>query len=157
MTDIDGYIEAMQLSWVKRLTSSEYASWKIIPKFYIDQFGENFLLFRMNLDKEKSLPELKQTLPDFYYEIVKTWLKYKKDTLTSLNYKNIRQEILWGNRHIRLEGKSLIYRHWIRNNIIFINDIIDEEGNISEKIILNKLTNKKNWISELAKLKKIHT
>ena len=78
MIDIDKYIEAIQLTWVKRLISEDQANWKIIPKHYFNKFGENFLLFKMNLDKEKSLPEIKDILPEFYFQIVKTWLKYKK-------------------------------------------------------------------------------
>ena len=154
MIDIDKYIEAIQLTWVTRLLSEDHANWKILPTFYFNKFGENFILFKMNLDKANSLSELKDMLPEFYYQIVITWLKYKKDTLTSLNYRKIRQEIIWGNQHIKLSGKSLIFRHWIKDKIIFINDIIDEAGNISEKVILNKLSNKKNWITEVTKLKK---
>ena len=45
--------------------------------------------------------------------------------------------------------------NWIKSGIIFINDILDEYGHISEyKIILAKLRNKQNWISELNILKK---
>ena len=38
--------------------------------------------------------------------------------------------------------------------IIFINDIIDHEGKLSENFILRKLSLKTNWISEFTKLKK---
>ena len=46
-----------------------------------------------------------------------------------------------------------IYLNRIKDSIIFINDIIDQKGNISQKVILEKLKSKPNWISELLKLK----
>ena len=46
-----------------------------------------------------------------------------------------------------------MYLNWINSGILFINDIIDDKGNISQEIILNKLSNKVNWISEFKKLK----
>ena len=55
MTDIDSYIDAIKLSWIKRLTLSEDSRWKIIPKFYLSKLGKNFLIFKMNLDKISSI------------------------------------------------------------------------------------------------------
>ena len=40
---------------------------------------------------------------------------------------------------------------WIRSGIIFINDVIDNNGEIKETQV-NKLHNKVNWISEITKL-----
>ena len=37
---------------------------------------------------------------------------------------------------------------WINRGIIFINDIIDDQGNISEVVILQNLICKQNWMSE---------
>jgi hypothetical protein len=51
-------------------------------------------------------------------------------------------------------NKSVIYLNWINDGIIFINDIIDHEGKLSENFILKKLSLKTNWISEFTKLKK---
>ena len=43
--------------------------------------------------------------------------------------------------------KSLIFKNWIKSNIIFVNDIIDIHGQINEETILQKLKDKTNWIS----------
>ena len=48
----------------------------------------------------------------------------------------------------------LVKVNWIKSGIIFINDILDEYGHISEYKIIAKLRNKQNWISELNILKK---
>ena len=38
--------------------------------------------------------------------------------------------------------------NWINSGIIFINDIIDDQGNISEVVILQNLMCKQNCMSE---------
>jgi ADP-glucose pyrophosphorylase len=38
--------------------------------------------------------------------------------------------------------------NWINSGIIFINDIIDDQGNIYEVVILQNLMCKQNWMSE---------
>ena len=58
------------------------------------------------------------------------------------------------NVYIKYKGKCLVKVNWIKSGIIFINDILDEYGHISEYKIIAKLRNKQNWISELNILKK---
>jgi hypothetical protein len=44
--------------------------------------------------------------------------------------------------------------NWINSGIIFINDIIDGQGNISEVVILQNRICKQNWMSETSIVKK---
>ena len=107
----------------------------------------------MNIDNIKSL-DLANKIPNFYYEILKNWIICgggQKDNVQK--FYQIRQQIIWGNRHIKRKGKCLIFPHWIESDIVYINDIIDKDGLISEKIILSKLQNKTNWISEVQVIK----
>jgi hypothetical protein len=55
MTNIDTYIKALQIKWILRLLENSNDNWKIIPQKYIENIGENFLIFNMNLDSFKSL------------------------------------------------------------------------------------------------------
>ena len=70
------------------------------------------------------------------------------------NFREIRKQIIWGNKYIKYKGKCLVKVNWIKSGNIFINDILDEYGHISEYKIIAKLRNKQNWISELNILKK---
>jgi hypothetical protein len=65
------------------------------------------------------------------------------------NFREIRKQIIWRNKYIKYKGKCLVKVNWIKSGIIFINDILDEYGHISEYKIIAKLRNKQNWISEL--------
>ena len=44
-------------------------------------------------------------------------------------------------------------KNWIKSGFIFINDIIDNNGNIDEQNIYVKLKNKTNWIAEVSSVK----
>ena len=155
MIDIDSYITSIYISWVKRLTTEEFSNWKVIPLYYFNKFGANFALFNMNPENIYDIPNLKKIMPEFYFEILKSWYKVHNSSKISkgLNFKCIRQQFIWGNQSIKLNGKSLVFPNWIESDILFINDIIDKQGNISQKVILNKLKEKSNWIAELSKLK----
>lgn len=153
MIDIASYIISMKIKWVKALTDNTKANWKVIPEYFYRKFGPNFLIFYMNSDNMKSLNV--SHLPDFYKNILELWIQTKNITTFKKpdTFVEIRNELLWGNRNIKHNGKFLIFNNWINSNILFINDIIDDNGVLSERSVYNKLKVKTNWIAELNLLK----
>jgi hypothetical protein len=67
----------------------------------------------------------------------------------SKHFANIRKQLIWGNKYIKVKGKSLLFNNWINSNLIYINDLLDEKGKLSEEFICKKLKCKVNWISEI--------
>ena len=61
--------------------------------------------------------------------------------------------MLWGNQEIKYFNKCLLFKEWIKSDIFFVNDLINEKGEIAENVIYNKLINKSNWISQISKIK----
>jgi hypothetical protein len=47
----------------------------------------------------------------------------------------------------------LLFNNWINSDLIYVNDILDENGEISHNFILNRLNNKPNWITEFTTMK----
>jgi hypothetical protein len=47
-----------------------------------------------------------------------------------------------------------MFDNWINSDLIYINDILNENREISQNLILDKLKYKNNWISEFICLKK---
>ena len=83
---------------------------------------------------------------------------YTKSQMTSPYIKpnifyDIRKQVLWGNKYIKRNGKCRIFHNWIESNIIYVNDILSNEGTISEVDVLNKLNNNRNWVSEIYAIK----
>jgi hypothetical protein len=82
MIDIDQYLNSIQISWVKRLTTATpmISSWKIIPLSYFEKFGPYFLIFKTNMDNFNCLCGNKYVFP-FYTELIKTWIICNKQKL----------------------------------------------------------------------------
>ena len=70
------------------------------------------------------------------------------------NNVEILKQPIWGNKFIKFKGKMLTHRTWINSGILYIKDIVDENGTLNERTITEKLINKSNLISELPTLKK---
>ena len=115
----------------------------------------------MILDSFNSLEnELTKNIPASYKKLLKTWITYRVGgwgDKSPYNFREIRKQIIWGNKYMKYKGKCLVKVNWIKSGIIFINDILEEYGHISEYKIIAKLRNKQNWISELNILKKINS
>ena len=58
--------------------------------------------------------------------------------------------MIWNNSIIRHDNKTIVFRNWIKSNMIYVNDITDKAGRISPVVILEKLENKSNWIAEFS-------
>lgn len=155
MIDIETYMKSIKIKWIQHLLNNEIANWKCIPHFFLDQFGTNFLIFYMNYNSPKTLPQVKYKIPSFYTDIVSIWSEVNnKHKQFPNNFYNIRKEIIWGNKHILLNGKNLIFKHWIDSGILFLNDLIGENGHIQEQHTFLKLKNKTNWLSEFNRVLK---
>lgn len=155
MIDLESYITAMKIKWVKALTDKSNPNWKVIPNYFFSKFGYNCLIFNMNLDSIKSLDV--SVLPGFYKNILELWISTKKNTVCpnkTKTFVEIRKEIIWGNRLIKHNGKCLFFKSWISSDILFVNDIVDKNGVLDANLIYNKLKDKTNWIAELSLLKK---
>ena len=67
------------------------------------------MIFNMSIDTIKSVYQFTNNLADYYLNLLKSWVSINKHTkITShCNFRTIRQEIIWGNQHIKFKNKSL--------------------------------------------------
>ena len=141
MIDINKYIQAIHIKWVKHIIDDQNENWQIIPKYYFNKFGTNLLVFKMNIDSTSKLNKIHfNSMPIFYQEILKTWtLVNNIDNNEPKMFKDIRSQIIWGNKYIQKNNRYLYFENWIKSDIITIEDIIDNSGTISKDIILQNL------------------
>ena len=108
----------------------------------------------MNLDTIKSLPNLAD-IPLFYQDVLDAWISIGGGQQnTPVKEIDIAKQLIWGNKFIKSKNKVLIFPDWTKCGIITLQDILDHNGYISENVVLTKLNNKRNWIAELAIMKK---
>jgi hypothetical protein len=78
MCDTTSFFKSLKMKFIQSLLKCEEANWKILPKYFLNGFGENFLIFKMNLDKLKHIENCKMSsIPEFYIDIIETWLEIK--------------------------------------------------------------------------------
>ena len=147
--DIRSQHEVLYCNWVKRLTNSEFAKWKIIPLYYLNHFGNGLLIFKMNFETSSLFPILKSKhISEFYKNVVECWHKSHTVYTQPTSVEDIKKEIIWGNKYIICDKFCLFIKHWIDSGIVYIYDICNSKGLLTPNSIKQKLTKKNNFLCE---------
>ena len=77
MIDFEIMERSLKIAWIKRIAESSNASWKIIPKQALSQYGG--LDFLIECDYDPNLLNL-ENLPKFYHAISKYWHDFRRLT-----------------------------------------------------------------------------
>ena len=64
VTQVESFLSAIKIQWVKRILNS-VDKWSIIPKHFIDEFGADKLLLKINIH---DIPYIKSMHP-FYRQV----------------------------------------------------------------------------------------
>ena len=100
----------------------EDSHWCALIDSLLTKFGSPFL-FQCNYDfKLLGLRDL----PPFYKSIITVWQELHSKT--PLNINEMKDEILWNNRFIKIGGKTIYYKAWVSKGIRKINDLLDSHS-----------------------------
>ena len=99
MKDFSLFNKASKLNWVKQLYSDS--------KSLLANFGR-LKLFACQHDTDRL--NLKSQLPEFYHKKIALW--QDKIACNPKNRHKVLIQILWNNKFITLEGKSIYYLQW---------------------------------------------
>ena len=109
--DIQTKIEALQLSWIKRLYDEHDHQWKKIPKTLLKKyFGQSNVFYPHFSPSNKKM----DLLPSFYRNIVVNWAKCSSEPI---DVRNILGQYLWNNKFITIAGRSIFWKEFKRANI----------------------------------------
>ena len=100
----------------------------------------------MNCHKKDEFVTL-PSLPKFYCDIILAFnqCKYIKP-IYNLKAVELLSQCIWGNEYFKHKGKTLYFKHWIGIGIVYVKDLLDNNGNLSQEHIF-KLESKSDWIS----------
>lgn len=116
--------KALKLVWIKRFFSETNATWQIIPSDVLDRYGGALLL-----NSQYSIKLLELTnLPPFYVQVLQFWQEIRNYTTAEINVQQILKEVIWNNRRIQVNQKSIFYHDWYTKGIITIRDIVDDNN-----------------------------
>ena len=121
MLDYENMVKALRLSWLKRIVDPDYLGfWKSYLDHLLVYEGGLFLI-RCNYDINRLTISA-----TFYRELLEWWSK-----LREVEYpENIYNYILWNNKEIKIDGKSVFYKHFLDNNIIYTTHLLYDMTNI---------------------------
>ena len=123
LVDIRTKDRALKLQWVARLAFNE----ELRQLAYVDlhnRLGD--LIWKINLNvKELALLDFLE--PSFWLEVLKLWLKHTHEQPNS-SYQ-VREEVIWFNSYIRIEGRPFFLPEWLEKGITKIGDLLDETNN----------------------------
>ena len=125
--DKESKINAMKITWVKRLSDNNNHPWKIIPSnCFILSNGES--IFHRNFRSNVSFNLEVSKLPPFYKEIVELWSEFcfQKIDTNSTSY----SESLWYNSHIRINNETLFIREFHLAGINKVGDLYESDGKL---------------------------
>ena len=122
--------KSLKAAWVNRYCSSENSDWCSSENsdwcafldFKLEEFGGPFS-FQCNYDlKSLGLADF----PPFYRNILSVWQELHSKT--PHNIKEMKEEILWNNRFIKIGERSIFYKAWASKGIQKLNDLLDSNG-----------------------------
>ena len=123
MTDFDIMLKALKLAWIPRLLriSDNSNSCIILKIFFKKKGGLNFLL-RCNYDTNYF-----KDIPLFY---IKKILEFFNELKTLYSHDQKQELILFNNKDILVDGKPIFLNEWFKKDILSINDLLSESGDI---------------------------
>ena len=114
-------VKALRLSWISRLLNNTHDTWTAIPNYYFDKHGG--LLFLLNCNY--NVGKLDRKIPLFYRELLDYFQQLRSNYEDPLK----REFILWNNRDINIENKSVFWKAWRDKNVLFVQDLLNNQGN----------------------------
>jgi len=114
-------IKALRLSWISGLSNNTHDTWTAIPNYYFDKHGGLLFLLNRNYSAEK----LDRKIPLFYRELLDHFQELRSNYEDPLK----REFISWNNRDITIENKSVFWKAWRDSNVLFVQDVLSNQGN----------------------------
>ena len=148
MIDVETMIKALRLAWIPRLFAPGRKNWKTIPDYYLGRYGGLSFLLRCYY-----CTKYIDDLPSFYKDILVFFNELKK-----LHNYDRKDMILFNNKEILVGGKPIFIREWFNNNILFIQDLLNSNGQfMSFQEFKNKLIRLQNELPPILSSYKCNT
>ena len=121
---LESIIKAQRIMCCKKFANSQQSSWKIILLHYLRQIGGRLLL-SCNFNV-KNLPV---TLPKFYVECLQTFSEHSvsvREQVLNLSNSSRSSTVVWNNRHILIDGKSVFYQSLFDKGIVTLENLVTD-------------------------------
>ena len=112
-------VKSLRLSWIGRLLDGTNSNWKGIPAYFFNKYGGLNFLLKCNYD----VTLFKANFPLFYCEL----LGYFQELSSAYGGDPRRKFILWNNKDISIDQKTLFWKTWFERGIYCVQDLLKED------------------------------
>ena len=128
MTDYETMIKALRLSWLKCITDEDSSGfWKCYLNYLLENEGGLFLLLQCNYDVNHI--NISST---FHHDLLAWWSNIREVE----DPNNVYKYIIWNNKEIKLDGKSVFYKYYFNMSIKYTNNLLFDKSNIESFNVL---------------------
>ena len=139
MPHIQSFIHALKVSWIKKILDPLYQGpWKVLISYHLDASGREKLWYL----SPSGLKQLAKQFNSFWRDIILHYASIRDNPSTAPE--EILIQPLWLNSEIKIGRKPVLYQHWAKANVFFINDLLKNEGGF---LSLEQFPNKYGIIS----------
>ena len=135
MIDLESMVKSLRLAWLKRLFNDSNATWKTYLFHLLKPVGGRFFL---NCNYEVSDYTISS---QFYQELLLWWSKFR-ESFASERY----SKIVWNNKEIRIDNKSVYYKNYFQSGIIYIHDLLFNFNTIDSYHNFSNIIDKSNFL-----------
>ena len=121
LTDLETQIKAIRLSWISRIIDERVGPWKSYFTFHLKKYGGTLLL-KCNYD----VRDLNLSLNGFYQQLLEWWADFR-NAFSDINYAHY---VIWNNKEIRIDNKSIFYKKYAEWGILYLNDLLFSLDNV---------------------------
>ena len=121
MINVQYFIEALKVTWIRRLVQKETKWSYLLNHTYPNlsefiKFGLDFLKQKTNLIHNK-----------FWLDTFTAWIHFS-NKITINSWSDFLSQPIWWNNSVKVGGRSIYYKHFFDKGIIHICDIMDKNG-----------------------------
>ena len=129
MPDIESHINALKINWIRRIALGDQ-KWIKLFRICMNVISDDIYcigLCRFNTMENKIDNK-------FWHDTLLSWSSLinivNKD---NLDFNRIAKQYLWWNDKIKIGGKPVCYANWKKRGVLFINDLLNENGSFMSK------------------------
>ena len=143
MINLQNHLNSIKLNWICKYIDNSHGKWKWFFEYWFEKLGGEQVILNCRCDPTFIRTKCK-FLPTFYSEMLFTYFSFReiifltnKRVLSKSS--DICKEILWLNANIKYGGEMLLFKNWIKSNIIFVGDIVERDGIIPMSKLKEKM------------------
>ena len=128
MPDIEKFFCSLRAGWVQQMSILK-GKWKAVINSIAAKCNVSIdYLIKMNFIDLKNF-EIVQHCNKFYVDILIAYNKCKSIIpLEKMSVFDILNQPLWGNRHLMCNNKCIIFQEWIKSDLLYVKNLVNNNG-----------------------------